>query len=191
METSMPSNPAPAVPACLEQATLFQDPLLEEPPALHAEPEVRRRYAKLERTAAGFCGSCPMFASCLYEAVVRHDIAGYVGGTTARERAAIRRQLGVQVESEDLDVLAGVAGGHRQVDHAEVLRLRQANPHDSLETLARRLGCSLSTVKRHLRAERNGVSREPVRQPAPTTAAVLTAYVSVTGTRPAARLVAA
>ena len=50
---------------------------------------------------------------------------------------------------------AFVVGGQRTVDHDEVVRLRRAHPDESLERLARRLGCSLSTVKRHLRRERN------------------------------------
>lgn len=187
----MPSSTSRAVPACVSQAALFQDGLLEEPPVLSAPPDVRRRAAQLERAAAVLCGTCPMRASCLYDAVVRHDVVGYVAGTTARDRTVIRRRLGVTVEPEDLDALAGVAGGHRQIDHDEVIRLRQANPHESLETLARRLGCSLSTIKRHLRAERNGASRPRLRRPDPTPDAVLAAYESVTANRPVARPVAA
>ncbi len=82
-------------------------------------------------------------------------MSGFVAGTTVRQRGEIRRRLGVVVEPEDLDTLAGVVGGARQVDHDEVLRLRRANPHETLEQVAQRLGCSLSTVKRHLRRERS------------------------------------
>ena len=92
-----------------------------------------------------------------------HDVAGYVGGTTPAQRARIRGRLRITVAPEDFDTLAGVTGGHRQVDHDEVVRLRHAHPDESLETLAHRLGCSLSTVKRHLRRERN--------QPSPRTIA--------------------
>jgi hypothetical protein len=93
---------------------------------------------------------------------VEYDVAGYVAGTTPPQRAQIRRRLHINVEPEDFDSLAGVTRRHRQVNHSEVVRLRNANPNESLETFAQRLGCSLSTVKRHLRRER--------RQPAVRTA---------------------
>lgn len=66
----------------------------------------------------------------------------------------------MSVEPEDLDTLAGVMRGGRQINHQEVLRLRQANPHESLEVLAMRLGCSLSTVKRHMRRARAAATSE-------------------------------
>jgi AraC-like DNA-binding protein len=155
---SSPASDAASAPRalCIEQAALFQQPLLEEPPAASASAAVRRSYAALEQQAAQVCQRCPLLAECLYEAVVRHDVAGYVGGTTAREREKMRTLLGIRVEPENLDTLAGVSGGNRPVDHDQVVRLRAANPDESLERLARRLGCSLSTVKRHLRQERGG-----------------------------------
>ncbi len=99
--------------------------------------------------------SCPLLTACLYRAVVDYDVAGFVAGTTQRQRGEIRARLGVEVEAEDFDSLAGVVGGQRSVDHDEVVRLRRTHPDESLERIARRLGCSLSTVKRHLRRERN------------------------------------
>ena len=154
-------DPLPDRPVanCVELASVFQNPLLEDPIAASAPASVRRRYATLVTQAEDVCFSCPLIAGCLYQAVVEHDVAGYVAGTTPAQRAAIRARLRIAVEPEDFDTLAGVVGGrHRQVDHDEVVRLRHAHPDESLETLARRLGCSLSTVKRHLRKER----REPV-----------------------------
>ena len=50
------------------------------------------------------------------------------------------------MEPENFDTLAGVTGRHHQVNHSEVVRLRHAKPDESLEMLAHRLGCSLSTV---------------------------------------------
>ncbi|MCW2810156.1 MAG: transcription factor WhiB [Friedmanniella sp.] len=158
-----PADPTPgpaALPArtgCLEQPEVFQHPLLEEPPTGSAGVADRAQARRLTARAAGVCAGCPLRAPCLYRAVVEVDISGFVAGTTARQRAAIRGRLGMGVAREDFDTLAGITGAHRQVDHAEVLRVRAANPSDSLETLAHRLGCSLSTVKRHLRRER----REP------------------------------
>jgi AraC-like DNA-binding protein len=172
--------------ACLDQAAVFQHPLLEEPPTSAATASERRDHRRLEQHAAESCRRCPLLADCLYDAVVRHDVAGYAGGTTARERARIRSALGIVVTPENLDTLAGVTGGSRPVDHDEVIRLRAANPDESLERLAQRLGCSLSTIKRHLRRERSG--QAPVRtgvRPMPSTAEVLLAASRVLdGERP-------
>ena len=116
-----------------------------------------------------------MITKCHYRAIVNYDVAG----TMPTQLARIRRRLDITVEPENFDALAGVTGGHRQIDHNEVVRLRNANPHESLELLAQRLGCSLSTVKRHLRRER----RDPTTQPTahkPTVSEVLAAAAVVT-----------
>jgi len=162
---------------------VFQNPLLEEPLASDPPAAVRRQYQALVAQAEQACRDCPLIERCLYAAVVQHDVAGYVGGTTPAERARIRRALRITVAAEDLDTLAGVTGGHRQIDHDEVVRLRHAHPDESLEDIARRLGCSLSTVKRHLRRERRnpGVRREEPRHPS--LSAVLAAAAAVTGWR--------
>lgn len=144
-------------PACAAAPEVFQDPLVEDPPRAALSRSDRDRQTRLLASARATCEECPLRTPCLYAAVVRHDVAGFVAGTTVRQRNEIRRRLGIVVESEDLDTLAGVVGGARQIDHDEVLRLRRANPDETLEQLAQRLGCSLSTVKRHLRRER----REP------------------------------
>ena len=151
-------------PACASSPEIFQDPLVEDPPRSGLTRADRERQSRLVAAARATCGECPLRTACLYDAVVRHDVAGFVGGTTVRQRGEIRRRLGLVVEPEDLDTLAGVIGGARQIDHDEVVRLRRANPDETLEQLAQRLGCSLSTVKRHLRRERH----EPtVRRTAP------------------------
>jgi hypothetical protein len=131
-------------------------------------------------TAQAACHECPLIIDCLYRAVVEYDVAGYVAGTTAAQRAQIRRRLDVTVEPEDFDSLAGVTRRNRQLNHSEVVRLRNANPNESLETLAQRLGCSLSTVKRHLRRER----RQPATRGAtskPSVADVIAVAAIVTG----------
>lgn len=144
----------PERPACAVRPELFLDPLLESEPPASASVRIRRHYAALVATATEVCASCPILDACLYRAVVEYDVAGFVAGTTERQRAAVRARLGIAVPPEDLDNLAGVATGQRQVDHDEVLRLRRAHPEETLDRIARRLGCSLSTVKRHLRQER-------------------------------------
>lgn len=174
------SNPSGRA-RCLEQTDVFQHPLLEDPPTSSAPAAARRTYASLEQQAAETCRSCPLRAQCLYDAVARHDVTGYAGGTTERERQRIRTVLGVRVEPENLDTLAGVIGGNRPVDHDEVVRLRASHPDESLERLAQRLGCSLSTVKRHLRRERNGgaAARTATAAAMPTMGAVIAATRTV------------
>jgi hypothetical protein len=169
-----------AAARCIQLAAVFQDQLLEEPLPAGVSATVRRRQQALITTAQAACRECPLILDCLYQAIVEYDVAGYVAGTTPPQRAQIRRVLDITVEPEDFDTLAGATRRHRQVNHSEVVRLRNANPHESLDTLAQRLGCSLSTVKRHLRRER----RAPA-TPSPaeklTIAAVLGAAASVTG----------
>jgi len=172
-----------ALPAtgCVQFADLFQDDLLEEPPTSSAPAPVRHRYLGLTERAGEICSDCPMMRNCLYDAVVHHDVAGYVAGTTQRQRSEIRRRLGIVVEPEDFDTLAGATARNRPVDHDEVLRLRRANPDETLESIAQRLGCSLSTVKRHLRRERASAVIEvaELRRSLPTKAQVLAVAAQV------------
>jgi Transcription factor WhiB len=182
MPTSSPtaSTTGYASARCIELAAVFQDQLLEEPLPASAPGTVRRRQLALIATAQAACRDCPLIIDCLYRAVAEYDVAGYVAGTTPPQRAQIRRRLDVTVEPDDFDTLAGVTRRHRQVNHSEVLRLRNANPHESLEMLAQRLGCSLSTVKRHLRRERRQpTARTSAQKPA--VAEVLAAAAVVTG----------
>ncbi len=93
-----------------------------------------------------------MRKSCLFTAVVEHDVSGFVAGTTEADRKKLRRELGVQVRPESLEDFVGpLAPTGRQVDTADVWRLRETKPGASLSDLATELGCSLSTVKRHLK----------------------------------------
>src|SRR5918992_4407641 len=99
-----PTSSAP-VPRCVELASVFQDPLLEEPLPSNTPAAVRRRYAALVSQAAQACRSCPLIQDCLYAAVVEHDVAGYVGGTTPDQRAQIPRALRISRPPENLDTL--------------------------------------------------------------------------------------
>lgn len=165
---------------CTEYASLYQHPLMEEPPNSSATADERRQYQMMVRKAQNVCGSCPLMTQCLYDAVVKHDVSGFAGGTTRKQRMEIRARLDVSVAPEDFDTLAGVTARHRQVDHNEVIRLRNANPHESLETLAQRMGCSLSTVKRHLRKARSGEVVTAIRPDRPSMKRVLAAFTEVT-----------
>jgi hypothetical protein len=165
-------------PACAAVPEVFQHPLVEDPPRGGLTRADREQQTQLVAQARATCGECPLRTTCLYDAVVRHDVAGFVGGTTVRQRNEIRRRLGLVVEAEDLDTLAGVVGGVRQIDHDEVMRLRRANPDETLEQLAQRLGCSLSTIKRHLRREREEPTpRRAVTRPMPTQVLQVTSAV--------------
>jgi hypothetical protein len=181
--TTFDDHRTQAATGCVQFADLFQDRLLEEPPASSAPAAVRHRYSELAERAGEICAECPMFRSCLYDAVVRHDVAGFVAGTTQRQRSDIRRRLGVVVDPEDFDTFAGATARNRPVDHEEVIRLRRANPDETLESIAQRLGCSLSTVKRHLRRERAARTTAgevtPMRRSLPTMSQVLATAAQV------------
>lgn len=169
-----------ATPACRGKEAIFLHPLIEDPSQARSLGQ-RREQQSLLRQAENTCMSCPLMQQCLYRAVVEHDVAGCVAGTTQRQRNEMRRQLRITVQPQDFDTMAGVLAPNRQVDHDEVVRLRTANPEASLESIAQRLGCSLSTVKRHLRRERNG---EAATAPEPTTvrptmAEVMKVYAAV------------
>jgi hypothetical protein len=169
-----------AMTGCSARSDIFQHRLMEDPPPTSATRRTRERYEQLVREAKSLCASCPMFTDCLFNAVARHDVSGFVAGTTAAQRRSMRNLLDVEVQADDFDQLAGARGTRRPVSHEEVLRLRTQHPNDSLESLAMRLGCSLSTVKRHLRKARRGqspASKAP--RPRPEMSAVLDAFDAV------------
>lgn len=176
----MTSHPTP----CIQAREIFQNPLVEEPPTGRNDLAVR-----LAGRAIELCESCPLMDKCLYEAVVEHDAAGVAGGTTALQRTRIRRLLGVNVDREDLSDFAGTTREGGRLTHAEVSRARRADPDATLETIAERLGCSLSTVKRHLRQVRaEGAPVAPVRTAKPSPSAVQAARLTVVGDRSRARV---
>ncbi|MGL5406824.1 MAG: WhiB family transcriptional regulator [Propionibacteriaceae bacterium] len=146
-------------PACVDAPQVFQHSLLEDPPAPSAMNAAQRHLTnRLLQQAEDKCLSCPLLQQCLHTAVTRHNISGYVAGTTAKQRIAIRAQLGITLADENLDAFIGITS-NRSINSDDVIRIRNANPHESLELLAQRLGCSLSTVKRHLRQARNNAQR--------------------------------
>lgn len=158
-------NPITSRTPCVEFDALFQHRLVEEPARSSAPPDERRKSRMMVQKAQNLCGQCPMMQDCLYDSVVRFDVAGFAGGATNRQRTEMRSHLGIKVAAEDYDTIAGVTAPHRQVDHDEVVRLRNANPDESLETIAMRLGCSLSTVKRHMRKARAEAAAAVVEKP--------------------------
>lgn len=166
-------------PACLDHTALFQHPLVENAPSANDGTPAVQQAQLLSARAAQVCSGCPLRQQCLFDAVVNHEVSGVAGGTTEAQRAAIRRRLGVSVQAEDLDSWTGAARSGRTVNRDELVRLRAAHPDESLNQLALRLGCSLSTVKRQLRQARTAppTVRTPVR---PTLGQVLTVAAQVT-----------
>lgn len=138
--------------ACVTYSNIFLNPLLDE--SSRGSNGNRREQAMLHNQAAKLCAECPLQAACLTDAVTRFDVSGFVAGTTRRQRQEIRRRLGIQLADDDLDTWAGVTSS-RSYDAQEILRLRQANPNEPLKFIAARMGCSISTVKRHLRRMAN------------------------------------
>jgi Sigma-70, region 4/Transcription factor WhiB len=171
----------PSRTACATDLELFLHPLLEEPPRQRAvSAKVWDEYQALVARARGACSACPLLVECMYKAVVQADVSGYVGCTTPSERTQMRKALAVEVDAEELDQYAGTRGTRQPVNHEDVLRVRAAYPDDSLEAIAGRLGCSLSTVKRHLRRARKQAGQEQVaRADLPTVDAVLDAFEAV------------
>jgi Transcription factor WhiB len=159
MSVARREDPPPAadfVTACATDVDLYLHPLLEEPPVRSSvSRQVWTEYQGLVSTARAACSACPLLDSCLCKAVVHVDVSGHVGCTSPRERTAIRRLIGVTVAATELDQFAGARGDRQPVEHEDALRMRAQHPDDSLEILANRLDCSLSTVKRHLRRARN------------------------------------
>ncbi len=169
-----------ATTPCVTYSNVFLHPLLDDGAAPSSRGE-RREQQMLRSQAEKMCAGCPMLAQCLSDAVTKFDVAGYVAGTTKRQRQEIRGRLGVQVDPEDFDTFAGVNSG-RQFDRYEIHRMRTANPDQPLSVIASKIGCSVSTVKRHLRRieEENGVVR-PRTKAVPSPAAVLAVAEEVKG----------
>lgn len=168
---------------CVKFAALYQNPLLEDEAGRESAAE-RRQRAALTARAAALCAGCPFREQCLTDAVVGHDVAGFVAGTTEPQRREIRARLGVTVAPVDNDTYAGVNSG-RSFNQEEIARLRTANPTQPLSSIAARLGCSVSTVKRHLR-KANAMSKapKPVRPMPPTKAQVMQVAAEVVAPEP-------
>ena len=173
--------------ACVAYSNVFLHPLLDDTtPTSRGE---RREQQMLRTQAEKMCAGCPLMAQCLTDAVAKFDVAGFVAGTTKRQRQEIRARLGIIVAPEDFDTFAGVNSG-RQFDRYEIHRMRAANPDQPLSVIAAKVGCSVSTVKRHLRRieAEGGVQRPSDKKTATPAEVVAMAHEVKSGTR---RIVAA
>lgn len=161
-----------ATTACVTYSNVFLHPLLDDGVAPTTRGE-RREQQMLRSQAEKMCSGCPLLAQCLTDAVTRFDVSGFVAGTTKRQRQEIRNRLGIRVDQEDFDTFAGVNSG-RQFDRYEIQRIRSANPDQPLSAIAAKVGCSVSTVKRHLRRiEEEGSTARPQIRRAPSPEQVL------------------
>jgi WhiB family redox-sensing transcriptional regulator len=88
MQYPAPVQPlAPVAPSFDgNQPCAYVDPDLFFPPLGRAVPVVR--------AAKAVCATCRFMQPCLEYAVARPDLLGIWGGTTERERAALRRARG-------------------------------------------------------------------------------------------------
>jgi hypothetical protein len=167
----------PVLPACVDAPEQFLDERLQVAPATKAEAvRLAAARAKVHRA----CAACPLMVDCLYRAVVEVDVSGYVACTTEAERSEMRRTLGIDVAPAPLMTFGAPRVGGGPVSHEAVLTMRQAHPKDTCQQLAERLGCSMSTIKRHLRREREQqeTTESLVQQPrrVPTVEEVLDAF---------------
>jgi hypothetical protein len=168
------------LPPCANAPEVFQHETLHHPPSrrdLSAREwaQFTERRAEVHRQCAG----CPMLVDCLYRAVVEVDVSGFAACTTERDRRRIRRELGIEVDTTPAALCAPNVGGG-PVSSEAVIAIRQAYPKDTCLQLADRLGCSTSTIKRHVRKAREAEALtrpvEPAKSPAPSIDAVLDCF---------------
>lgn len=146
----------PTLPPCAMAPEMYQDEILLSPPSRReVSADQWRDYLAKRRAAHRRCAGCDVFAECLYRAVVEVDVSGFLACTSEAERRKLRRELGIEVQVDSSPYgTARVGGG--PVDHEAVIAARRAHPDETCRQLAERLGCSTSTIKRHLRQEREG-----------------------------------
>lgn len=157
------------LPPCADDPSIFLDELLQAPPARNGQTAAALRVLQAKRQAAHRqCAACPVFVECLYRAVAEVDVAGFVACTTESDRRLMRRRLGISVRELETPAFGAPRTGGGPVNHEAVMSLRQTYPQDTCQQLAERLGCSTSTVKRHLRkAREESGSDTPMHAPAP------------------------
>jgi hypothetical protein len=151
------------LPPCVETPEAYLDVSLQETSTTTLSSAERERLSATKAAIHRQCAGCPLFVDCLYRAVVEVDVSGYAACTTESERALIRERLGVEVVQSTLTPYGAPRVGGGPVSHEAVLTARQAYPKDTCQQLAERLGCSTSTIKRHLRRDREQRADEATR----------------------------
>lgn len=159
------------LPPCADSPESYLDENLDASASALSAAE-REKVAATKAAIHRQCAACPLLVDCLYRAVVEVDVSGYAACTTESERALIRERLGIEVVRSTLTPYGAPRVGGGPVSHEAVLTSRQAYPKDTCQQLAERLGCSTSTIKRHLRRDREQRAADAAR-PDPTTQAPL------------------
>lgn len=170
-----------ALPPCAMSPEMYQDEILLSPPSRREVTAAEWRDYQAKRAVAHRrCAGCAVFDDCLYRAVVEVDVSGFLACTSESERKLMRRELGIELRP-DTGAYAGSRVGAGPVDHDSVMAARRSHPDDTCRQLAERLECSVSTVKRHLRQERESaaegtVQTQVVEKAPPTMLNVLDAF---------------
>lgn len=142
-------------PPCAHVPEVYQDELLHSPPErAEITADEWDQLAVKRASAHRQCAGCPLMVDCLYRAVVEVDVSGFVACTTESDRLRIRQQLGIEVQQPASTPFGVPRVGGGPLSHDSVMAARQAYPKDTCHQLAERLGCSTSTIKRHLRRAR-------------------------------------
>ncbi|MEV8334283.1 WhiB family transcriptional regulator [Streptomyces niveus] len=161
--------------ACFTHAPLFQlledlsgigvgDEMLDEGDQFTMFTEEESNYRPALNKARQLCAACPLLEACLFTAVTDQRVKGIAAGTTETDRDRLRSQLGLRpFADEDTDVYLKGRRPKDIVDHERVTQLTEAGVLTQKE-MARELGCSTRTVRRHQRSECN-VRRRPRRNP--------------------------
>lgn len=173
------------VPPCARKPEVYLDERMQSPPT--RTDVSRAEWERLDQQRAAVhrnCAGCPFLVDCLYRAVVEVDVFGYAACTTPADRQNIRRQLGIEIMQPNAGPFAAPRTGAGPIDHESVLAFRQTYPNDTCIQLAQRLGCSTSTVKRHLRRAREAQSRmTPMERRPPTVDEVLDCFDKLESSR--------
>ncbi len=181
-----------SAPACAQRPQDYLDEQHHFPPARSdlTDREWSALSVRLE-TVRRDCASCPLLFDCLYRAVVEVDVFGYAACTTAKDREHIRGMLGIELRTDvdepgpsRLDRARLGPSRLGPLRHDEVVTMRRTYPADTFGQLATRLGCSLSTIKRHLRRARDETAPDdrPARH-APTVEEVLDCFERLDASR--------
>lgn len=142
-------------PPCAHEPEFYQDELLHSPPERTDITAAEWDQLAVKRASAHRqCAGCPLMVDCLYRAVVEVDVAGFLACTTESDRLRIRQQLGIEVQQIASTPYGVPRVGGGPLSHDAVMAARQTYPKDTCHQLAERLGCSTSTIKRHLRRAR-------------------------------------
>jgi hypothetical protein len=155
------------LPPCAQSPEAFLDESLQATSVTSMSTAEREQLNATRASLHRQCAGCPLMVDCLYRAVVLVDVSGYAACTTESERALIRERLGIEVVRSTLTPYGAPRVGGGPVSHEAVLTSRQAYPKDTCQQLAERLGCSTSTIKRHLRRDREQRAADAI--PDPTT----------------------